>query len=230
MGVRISLSSISFLLYTLQYMNENQPHVPDQKRQDLLSKYESVPYFNSAGARLDSIFAAVEAYQKPDLNDMTVLDLGCGSATEGGRPPMFEAWFPRYCYAHGAKEVIGVDFDPQSPDDKEYYTHLQQDLIRLLNNSEGLSKILPEHQNQIDLINVFGVMIDRPGHNWATQLGHEEEHNTGKFTDEYYQKTAQMREKLKAQAPQLLKPGGILALEDEVYVLSEQGDLKQITP
>jgi hypothetical protein len=201
---------------------------------ELVESYRENPNFLDGRSRLESILRDVpksfNIHANPtNLSGWSVLDLGCGSIRSsqedgGGKSRDYEAWFPRVCALHNATEVIGVDLYPQDPKDLSLYTHIEANLIHLLKETQLIDLL---KSKKFHLINSHAtIKSTAPSKIFAKSMG-EPRYNLeyGDFSDRFLKGTARMQENLKRQAVNLLHPKGILALNNELYVLGENNCL-----
>ncbi|MCA9371927.1 hypothetical protein KC726_03435 [Candidatus Woesebacteria bacterium] len=81
---------------------------------------------------------------------LRVLDLGCGSPEEG--------WYPWLSVGLGScgSEVVGIDIGKQYEETESYYTHVQFDLLNLLEEGgqDRFIAQLPDGYRQFDVLTV----------------------------------------------------------------------------
>jgi len=183
----------------------------------------------SANLHLELIMARCEksGFKLPDdwPRGIKVLDLACGS-NESERLE-FQAWFARQCSERGA-EVLGIDIKPQDPNDKRIYTHYTADIISLIEREELNSFVrdsCPSSEKRIfDLIYSRLFLCQYPSIDVLRRLGMS---TTEAFFPEtnkekslkIFSKITALSEKLKEQAKPLLKENGLLALEEDLFIL-----------
>jgi len=80
-----------------------------------------------------------------NLTGMRVLDLGCGGGDNR------EPWFCRICSANGA-DVVGVDIQELPPTN---YTHIQSDLLKMIENKGHLFELVGANFNIIHSNQLF---------------------------------------------------------------------------
>jgi hypothetical protein len=122
---------------------------PVEQRKARWSDRRSQDYLQENEEMLQLIVQAVQPRQKIQLflTNQPVISLGCGSpmSTEEDKavqPKKFEAWFPRLCWAYGAKPIIGIDVYAGDPADLDVYIHRRSNIVPLLIKPDALVEFL----------------------------------------------------------------------------------------
>lgn len=212
----------------LEINHEGQ--LSEKQRQYLLSTYDKNDFFCDKKSRLKFwINPNMGAVGEIDfIKGWEILDLGCGSkissSVDGYDQSEYEAWFPRVCSLYGAKKVVGIDLYEQDPKDKSLYTHISANLLNLLSGDNLVKKLSPQ---KFDLINMCGVCVPgSPGNTFAETLGlGMSAICLGMLPSNYTENVNALINNLKKQSVEILKPGGILALDVDIYKLNDSGIL-----
>lgn len=144
------------------------------------------------------------------FNDFRILDLGCGG-NEG-----FYPWLVGMAGFADFREVVGVDIAKQREELQGVYTHINQDLVALLPNTP--LSALQNTGGSFDIVSCMTLLTDVPSNVLKQALN-----RTGFFIDD-------MRVAVKANAQELLAPGGIAYLEfgrhvPWYYMKTDKGEL-----
>ncbi len=205
-------------------------HIPTSVDKEWVDRVCNHLEFRTGQRRLETILRSKFGSPDTDLiSGWNIIDLGCGSPYSAeedyGSDDDFEAWFARVCSLHGA-HVIGIDTFPQDTQDKPIYKHIHLDLIPLLSpDTTGLVDLLEGKENSIDMIHSQQTIKEAaPSPTFVASLGYNVL-TLGGGNNRFSEQVQIIHESLKRQAKTLLKPGGILAIDREIWELTNSREL-----
>jgi SAM-dependent methyltransferase len=175
-----------------------------------------------------------DVYGSPSISIIAgkkILDLGCGSVKsseiDGGGGQDYEAWFLRMCAFFGSSNLVGIDIYDQDPKDRLVYDHKVANLVMLL-KGEGLIRFLAGQT--FDIIHTQATLCPTsPGKTFSNSLSYFPTFACFGEPKWFVDETAMLINNLKEQSKSLLKPDGLLIIDDEVLKLNPNTyDLTQI--